>query len=141
MDIWGSAVVAAAISAVVSFFVAERKLKREHRLESMAEAAAAALLRQKPFRMRSFEMIKYHLGGFDDDELRKILVRCGAVRWLDAEKKEFWGGLNRNRAWLSEEELPDGDLPKYPKGSSPGRVLQAYDHLRQFFYVDLMGRP
>jgi hypothetical protein len=119
MDILGSVVVAAVISAAMCFFVAERKLKREDRLENMAETAAATLLTQKPYRTRSFEMLKYHLAGFEDDELRKILVRCGAVRWLDAGVKEFWGGLNRNRAWLSEESLPEGKASEITAGVEP----------------------
>jgi hypothetical protein len=29
---------------------------------------------------RTFAIIKHHLGGFEDDELRKLLVRAGAIR-------------------------------------------------------------
>ena len=46
----------------------------------MAEETARHFLSHKSFTDRSFEVLKKHLGGFDDDELRKILVRAGAIR-------------------------------------------------------------
>jgi hypothetical protein len=52
----------------------ERKLRRDYKLEFMAENAAGKLLESKEWRMRSFTAIKARLGGFEDDELRKVLV-------------------------------------------------------------------
>jgi len=141
-SVLGSTVAAAIVSAAVSFFVAERKLKREHRLESMAEAAAASLLRQKPFRMRSFDVIKYHLAGFEDDELRKVLVRCGAIRWRTDSGTEYWGGRNCNRPWLGQVPLPEGrKLLEYPEDNRPGLAGSVYHRLRMLYYVNVLGRP
>ena len=49
---------------------------------------------------RSFSHFRTKLPGFTDDELRKILVRSGAVRFIredekDEEKKEWWCHVNR----------------------------------------------
>jgi len=102
------AVVAAVVSGVVSFAasllslaVAERRLRREFRLELAAEHAARTFLRYSNVPSRSFDFIKQRLRGFEDDELRKILVRAGAVQFRDEENDERWGLLQRNRR-LSE---------------------------------------
>jgi hypothetical protein len=34
---------------------------------------------QSKWRLRSFDVIKFHLGGFEDDDLRKMLVKAGAI--------------------------------------------------------------
>jgi hypothetical protein len=36
------------------------------------------------------------LGGFKEDELRQILVRCGAIRFMSKSGLELWGLLERN---------------------------------------------
>jgi hypothetical protein len=87
----------AIVTAVLTFFIQERKLRAELRTEFMAEQAARSLLENEKWEQRSFEEIKKRLGGFADDELRKILVRAGAVRFHGKEKKEFWGLISRNK--------------------------------------------
>ena len=42
----------------------------------------------------SFLEIEKRLGGFEDNELRKILIRAGAVRFEG--DNELWGLLSRN---------------------------------------------
>jgi hypothetical protein len=71
-----------------------------------AAAAVQELLRQSPYRMRSFEIIKYHLPGLQEDELRRILIQAGAIRWMTKSDQEVWGLLERNRCWLSVRHLP-----------------------------------
>ena len=44
------------------------------RTEFMAEQVARQLLEHEKWQRRSFKAIKHRLGGFDDDELRTILV-------------------------------------------------------------------
>lgn len=99
-----STIITAAITAVITgfitFTVQERKLKTELRTEFMAEQVAKSLLESEKWKKRSFEEIKKRLGGFDDDELRKILVRSGAVKFEASDGKEFWGLISRN-----EEDL------------------------------------
>ena len=63
----------------------------------MAEQVARALLENEKWKKRSFEEIKKRLGGFEDDELRKILVRSGAVKFVASDGKELWGLLSRNK--------------------------------------------
>jgi hypothetical protein len=58
---------------------------------------ARELMMDSQWRWRSFEVIKHHLGGFDDNELRKILVRAGAIRTKSDDGKEVWGLLDRVR--------------------------------------------
>src|ERR1700730_12573106 len=58
--------------------------------------------RKRPY--RTFRVLKYHLGGFTDDELRKVLVRAGGIR-LTAGGQEVWGLLSRNHECLSVEEI------------------------------------
>jgi hypothetical protein len=54
---------------------------------------------------RTFRVLKYHLSGFTDDELRKILVRAG-IRFA-AGGHEIWGLLARNREYLSVDEIKE----------------------------------
>lgn len=75
----------------------EDRLRAELRTEFMAEEAIRQLLQHPDWAQRSFEAIKRRLGGFQDDELRRHLVRAGAVAfWRDSGKKEWWGLRERN---------------------------------------------
>jgi len=76
----------------------ERKLRRDYKLDFMSENAARKLLESKEWNMRSFSAIQARLGGFEDNELRKILVRAGAVRFKGKNDDELWGLLKRNGA-------------------------------------------
>ena len=35
-------------------------------------------------------MIRHHIGGFEANELRQLLVRAGAVRFMAADGTELW---------------------------------------------------
>lgn len=91
----------AIITTLASFILQERRMKFEFaqiRTEFMAEQVARQLLEHEKWNRRSFEAIKYRLGGFKDDELRQILVRAGAIRFEDQDsQKEYWGLIHRNR--------------------------------------------
>ena len=89
--------VTALLTGWITFWVQERKLKSEMRTEFMAEQAAHSLLEAEKWDKRSFSAIKKRLGGFADDELRKILVRAGAVRFEASDGDELWGLISRNR--------------------------------------------
>jgi len=54
----------------------------KYKADSMAESTAKHFLSHKGYTDRKFETIKKYLGGWDndEDELRRILVRAGAVR-------------------------------------------------------------
>jgi hypothetical protein len=90
-------IITALITGLVTFAIQERKLKWELRTEFMAEQAARALLEHEKWNMRSLEEIKKRIGGFDDNELRRILVRAGAVKFDGNDGKELWGLISKNK--------------------------------------------
>lgn len=89
--------ITALVTGLITFTIQERKLRMELRTEFMAEQAAKSLLENERWQKRSLQEIKKRLGGFDDQELRKILVRAGAVRFEASDGKELWGLISRNR--------------------------------------------
>ena len=95
-----TAVIVAALTGYITFRIQEERLKKELKTEFMAEKVAKDLLSNDKWEQRSFEAIKNSLGGFDDDELRKILVRAGAVRFEGKGKEEIWGLIERNKSRL-----------------------------------------
>lgn len=90
----------ALITGVVTFSVQERKLKSELRTEFMAEQVARTLLENEQWKKRSFSEIQKRLGGFEENDLRRILVRAGAVRFVSEDGREMWGLLSRNQTAL-----------------------------------------
>jgi len=96
-----ASMITAALTALATFLIQEMRLRRDFKLdrdrlrtEFMAEQVARKLLECEKWKKRSFKEIKKRLGGFEDDELRKILVRAGAVRFEGDD--ELWGLLSRN---------------------------------------------
>ena len=97
-------IVAALLTAGALILIQERRLRREFELDRerlrtdfMAEQVARHLLESERWKKRRFSAIRRRLGGFEDDELRKILVRAGAVRFMSKTGEEAWGLLSRNR--------------------------------------------
>ena len=70
-------------------------------MESSLEHAVRALM-SKGFALRSFSLIKHHLRGFEDDELRQLLIRSGCICFKVINDKEFWGLLAENENLLKE---------------------------------------
>jgi hypothetical protein len=91
--------VSGSLAGLGTFLVQERKLRRDYQLEDSAQRVARALL-QESWPLRSFKVIRHHLGGFEHEELRKILVRAGAIRFMSKSGVELWGLLDRNRSKL-----------------------------------------
>jgi hypothetical protein len=103
-----AAIVAGAVSLIVAvvttlatFRAQERRLRYELRTQFMAEEAIHLLLQNERWKQRSFEAIRRHVGGFDDDSLRQLLVRAGALRFEDKDGRELWGLRERNLDRLS----------------------------------------
>ena len=71
--------------------IALEAVKTEH----MAERAARHFLSHKGYTDRSFELIRKRLGGFDGDDLRRLLVRAGAVRYIREDGSEWWRLIER----------------------------------------------
>ena len=91
------------IIALVATILTNRKVRQNFKLEFAAEGVAREMLMDRKRPYRTFRVLKYHLGGFTDDELRKILVRAGSIR-LTAGGQEVWG-LSRNHEYLSVEAI------------------------------------
>ena len=93
----------ALLTAAVTVVLAERRMRREYKLQFQTQAIARSLLSHPKWRLRTFETLRHHLGGFEDDELRKVLIQAGAIRFEDAAGVEIWGLLKRNRDLLDAE--------------------------------------
>jgi hypothetical protein len=94
------------IMVLVAIILTNRKGRHNFKLEFAAEGVAREMLMDHDWRYRTFRVLKYHLSGFSDDELRKILVRAGGIR-LTAGGQEVWGLLTRNREYLSVDETKE----------------------------------
>jgi len=82
-----------------------RALQEQYKAEFMAETTARHFLGHKGFTDRSFETLRSHLGGFGDDELRKILVRAGAMRVYREDGSEWWRLLSRMDEFIERKNL------------------------------------
>ena len=82
-----------------------RILQEQHKVEFMAEETARHFLGHKSFTDRSFETLRNHLGGFTDDELRKILVRAGAIRIYRDDGSEWWRLVSRMEEFIEKKDL------------------------------------
>jgi patatin-like phospholipase/acyl hydrolase len=86
-------------------YTQELKMLREtHKTEFIAESTAKHFLNHKSFTDRSFETLQKHLGGFEEDELRKILVRAGAIRTYRDDGSEWWRLLSRMDEFISNKQ-------------------------------------
>lgn len=105
--------ISAVIGGMISFLLQYVKFKQElkkvyesNKTEYMAEHTARHFLNHKAYTDRSFETLKQHLGGFSDDELRKILVRAGAIRiFRDGNPEdEWWRLLDRMDEYIEKKK-------------------------------------
>jgi hypothetical protein len=102
-----TSVITAAVTSFAALAIQERRLRRDFaldrervRTEFMAEQVTRELLESERWEKRTFRAIQQRLKGFDGDELRKILVRAGAVAFEGDQGEELWGLLSRNRREL-----------------------------------------
>ena len=104
-----SAIIAAIVSlavAVITWMIASAQFKAQYGSYVNAQKVAKVLLENKDWKLRSFAEIRRRLGGFGDDELRRLLVCCGAVRFhkngtttfpKEGSDDELWGLYERNK--------------------------------------------
>jgi hypothetical protein len=111
------------IMVLVAIILTNRKVRQNFNLEFAAEGVAREMLMDRKWPYRTFRVLKYHLCGFTDDELRKILVRAGGIR-LTAGGQEVWGLLSRNREYLSVEEIKEAPTTQIAFDSSGQRQNQ-----------------
>jgi hypothetical protein len=107
-----SALLGALVGGGISYFLNRQQLanqldlvREQHRTEFMAEETARVFLSHKGFTDRSFDTLRMHLGGFEDDELRKILVRAGAMRVYRDDGSEWWRLLSRMDEYIERKQL------------------------------------
>lgn len=107
-----SALLGAIVGGGISFLLNRQQfrnqlriLQEQHKVEYMAEETARHFLSHKSFTDRSFETLRAHLGGFGDDELRKILVRAGAIRVYREDGSEWWRLLSRMDEYIERKQL------------------------------------
>jgi len=80
--------------------IEREKLEEQYKTEKKADFALSKFLNHVKFKRRSFKYISEKMGGFDDKELRRMLVRNGAIRSIDKNKNntEWWELLEEYRA-------------------------------------------
>ena len=107
-----SALLGAVVGGGISYllnrqqFASQLRLQQEtHKVEFMAEVTARHFLSHRAYTDRSFETLRNHLGGFQDDELRKILVRAGAIRVYREDGSEWWRLLSRMEEYIERKQL------------------------------------
>jgi hypothetical protein len=91
------------VGGIITWLLQKDRLIKEYtvaieaiKTDYMAEKTALYYLNHKGYTDRSFELLSKRLGGFEDNELRKILVRCGAVRYMRDDGTEWWRLLSRS---------------------------------------------
>lgn len=126
-----AAIIAGAVSLSISLIMAlaatiliNRKARQSFELEFAAEGVAREMLIDRNCPYRTFRALKYHLSGFTDEELRKILVRAGGIR-LTAGGQEVWGLLSRNREYLSVEDIKEVPTTQIPIDTQAQQQNQA----------------
>ncbi|GAA4715533.1 hypothetical protein [Sphingomonas lutea] len=101
-----TAAVTALLTSGGAYLLARQRMREEFRLQFRAETLIRKLLSNETWALRSFDVIKHHVGGFEDDALRQLLVRAGAVRF-HAKGKEMWGLYERTQHALDGTDSYD----------------------------------
>lgn len=99
------------VGGLISYFLQQQRFKQELKIkreefktEFMAENTVRHFLNHKSYTDRSFDTLQKNLGGFVDDELRKILVRAGAIRIFREDGSEWWRLLSRMDEFIEKKE-------------------------------------
>lgn len=70
----------------------------------MAENNVKHFLTQKSYTNRYFETIQKQVVGFEENELRKILVRAGAILTYRFDGSEWWRLLSRMDEYIEKKK-------------------------------------
>ena len=108
----GAGIIGTIVGGIITFLIQREQLKTElqkirleNKTEFQAEQTALHFLNHAGYTDRSFETLKNHLGGFDDDELRRILVRAGTIHTFRDDGSEWWRLLSRMDEYLSKKKV------------------------------------
>jgi hypothetical protein len=123
---WIQTILVSVLVPLFSAGAAWLAVKKRYELEDRAVRVVHRMLKPrkpKKWKLRSFKLIRHHIGGFTDNQLRQILVRAGAVRFRHKDTSaELWGLLEINQArlgfagietTLDPANLPDEQLFRY----------------------------
>ena len=99
--------ISGSFAGYAAFRVQQEKIKKEYLLQDSAERVAKELMNNDKWSLRSFKVIQHHLGGFEENDLRKLLVRAGAIRFMSASGLELWGLLERNKDRLGVTRIQE----------------------------------
>ena len=80
-----------------------KRLGRELLLDMQPVAKDKKLLQCPNWRLSTFKTLNHHILGFEEDELRQVLIHAGAVRSADAHGVENWGLPERAEDLLKSE--------------------------------------
>jgi hypothetical protein len=69
-------ILVALITSIAAFLTQKEKLKTELKAEFMAEKVIKSLLEDEKWQKRSFSAIQKRIKGFEENELRQLLVRA-----------------------------------------------------------------
>ncbi|MEL6218643.1 MAG: hypothetical protein AAFR79_09275 [Pseudomonadota bacterium] len=88
-------------SVIVAYFTAQytsnlqkEKIREELKLEFSIETALKKLLNDQGWKFRTFDAVRYHIKGLEDDKIREHLLRAGAIAFRDEKGNEIWGLLS-----------------------------------------------
>lgn len=98
-----TALVTSLLATSGALILAWQRMKREYRLEFRSETIIRKLLSHEQWALRSFDVIRHHIGGFDDNALRQLLVKAGALRF-EAKGEEMWGLFERTQHSLEGKQ-------------------------------------
>ncbi len=87
--------IATLLIAVISALLSLASVWTTIRLNNRTNKIIRILLKQSKSRFVPFYILSHHVGGFEDDELRKLLLAVGAVRVADVNNVEYWVLLSR----------------------------------------------
>ena len=97
------ALVVATLTSAAGFLLQRERLRQELRTEFMAEQALVALLTHPDWTLRSFAAIRRKVGGFEENDLRQLLIRAGALRFERRDGEEMWGLRRLNEHLLTRQ--------------------------------------
>jgi len=105
-----SALAGTLIGGMISWLLQKQRFEQELQISQemdktdfMAETTARYFLSHKGYTDRSFDLLQKRLGGFEDNELRKILVRAGAIRFIREDGSEWWRLLSRQGEFIERK--------------------------------------
>src|SRR6218665_3354211 len=81
--------------SIITLLITYHRLRSDVGLQDRTARALKRLLRSQTSPYMPFRIIRHHVGGYEDNELRQHLVRAGAIRFADQNRVELWSLLSR----------------------------------------------